>query len=179
MLLGRRTRERVIASLLVQRRDGTPVARRCACTTNGMATLCPSPLFRSRASRTAFGIPCCCWHAPPVPSAKRPVDSPSATTQRTVLLVDDDQRVRETVRMMLERAGHRVVEAESAEDAINQFNTMDSVDLLVSDLQMPGLSGLELFDRLVARLPSLRCCSSPEPPAPPTSGRSRAKERPC
>ena len=77
-------------------------------------------------------------------------------TQRTVLLVDDDQRVRETIRMMLEHAGHRVVEAESAEDAINQFSTMESVDLLVSDLQMPGLSGLELFDRLVARLPSLR-----------------------
>jgi two-component system response regulator GlrR len=73
-----------------------------------------------------------------------------------VLLVDDDRRVRETVRMMLEHAGHRVVEAESAEDAINQFRTMESVDLLVSDLQMPGLSGLELFDRLVERLPSLR-----------------------
>ena len=82
--------------------------------------------------------------------------SPSATTRRTVLLVDDDPRVRETVRMMLERAGHRVIEAESAEDAINQFSTMDSVDLLVSDLKMPGLSGLELFDRLVERLPSLR-----------------------
>ena len=91
-----------------------------------------------------------------MPSAKEPVDSPSATTQRTVLLVDDDQRVRETLRMMLERAGHRVVEAESAEDAINQFRKMESVDLLVSDLQMPGLSGLELFDRLVERLPSLR-----------------------
>jgi CheY-like chemotaxis protein len=84
------------------------------------------------------------------------VDSRSEATQRTVLLVDDDQRVRETIRMMLERAGHRVVEAESAEDAINQVNTMESVDLLVSDLQMPGLSGLELFDRLVERLPSLR-----------------------
>jgi CheY-like chemotaxis protein len=91
-----------------------------------------------------------------VSSAKRPVDSRSEATQRTVLLVDDDQRVRETIRMMLERAGHRVVEAESAEDAINQVNTMESVDLLVSDLQMPGLSGLELFDRLVERLPSLR-----------------------
>ena len=77
--------------------------------------------------------------------------------------------------MMLESAGHRVVEAESAEDAIIQFRTMESVDLLVSDLQMPGLSGLELFDRLVARLPSLRCCSSPEPPAPPTSRRSRER----
>jgi two-component system, cell cycle sensor histidine kinase and response regulator CckA len=91
-----------------------------------------------------------------VPSAKRPVDSTSATSSRTVLLVDDEQQVREVVRMMLERLGYRVVEAESAEDAINQFSTMESVDLLVSDLQMPGMSGLELFDKLVERLPSLR-----------------------
>jgi DNA-binding NtrC family response regulator len=91
-----------------------------------------------------------------VPAAKRAADSSSVTTRRTVLLVDDDQRVRETIRMMLERAGHRVVEAASAEDAINQFSAMESVDLLVSDLQMPGLSGLELFDRLVERRPSLR-----------------------
>jgi CheY-like chemotaxis protein len=72
------------------------------------------------------------------------------------LLVDDDQHVRKLVRMMLERAGFRVVEAESAEDALEQFSAMDSVDLLVSDLQMPGLSGLELFDRLVERLPLMR-----------------------
>lgn len=91
-----------------------------------------------------------------MPSAKRPGDSSSVTTRRTVLLVDDDQHVRKLVRMMLERAGFRVVEAESAEDALEQFSAMDSVDLLVSDLQMPGLSGLELFDRLVERLPSMR-----------------------
>ena len=91
-----------------------------------------------------------------MPSAKRPVDSTSGTEPRTILLVDDEPRVREVVRMMLERAGHRVVEAESGEDAITQFNTMESVDLLVSDLQMPGMSGLELFDKLAERLPSLR-----------------------
>lgn len=73
-----------------------------------------------------------------------------------MLLVDDDQQVRELIRMMLEHAGHRVVQAESGEDAINQFSAIESVDLLVSDLQMPGMSGLELFDRLIERRPSLR-----------------------
>jgi CheY-like chemotaxis protein len=73
-----------------------------------------------------------------------------------VLLVDDEQGMRAVVRMMLERAGHRVVEAESAEGAITRFSTLESVDLLVSDLKMPGMSGLELFDRLVERRPSLR-----------------------
>ena len=73
-----------------------------------------------------------------------------------MLLVDDDQPLRALVRVMLEGSGYRVVEAESGEDAINQFSTMEFVDLLVSDLQMPGMSGLELFDWLVQRLPSLR-----------------------
>jgi two-component system cell cycle sensor histidine kinase/response regulator CckA len=58
--------------------------------------------------------------------------------------------------MMLERSGYRVVDVQSAEDAIRQFNAMESVDLLVSDVVMPGMSGVELFDTLVERLPSLR-----------------------
>lgn len=107
-------------------------------------------------SCSVVGTPVAAHAASAVPSAKPPIDSPSVTSPRTVLLVDDEQRMREVVRIMLERAGHRVVEAESAEDAITQFSTMESVDLLVSDLQMPGMSGLELFDRLVERRPSLR-----------------------
>ena len=58
--------------------------------------------------------------------------------------------------MTVKQLCHELRDSESAQDAINQFSTMESVDLLVSDLQMPGLSGLELFDRLVARLPYLR-----------------------
>ena len=45
---------------------------------------------------------------------------------------------------------------------------MESVNLLVSDLQMPGLSGLELFNRLVARLPSLRVLFISGAASPPT-----------
>ena len=69
---------------------------------------------------------------------------------------DSVEDVRPHVDVACQARVHQVVEAESAEDAINQFTTMESVDLLVSDLQMPGLSGIELFNRLVERLPSLR-----------------------
>ena len=73
-----------------------------------------------------------------------------------MLLAEDDRLVREVARTMLERAGHRVIDAESAEDAIEQFSRLESLDLLVSDVAMPGMTGFELFDRLVERLPSLR-----------------------
>jgi DNA-binding NtrC family response regulator len=73
-----------------------------------------------------------------------------------VLLVEDEQAVRELVRIILERAGHRVVEAATPEDAITRFNSMELVDLLVTDVVMPVMSGFDLFHTLVERLPSLR-----------------------
>ena len=73
-----------------------------------------------------------------------------------VVLVEDEQAVRELVRIILERAGHRVVEAASPEEAITRFNAMESVDLLLTDVVMPVMSGFDLFHTLVERLPSLR-----------------------
>ena len=73
-----------------------------------------------------------------------------------MLLVEDEPALREVVRMMLERAGYRVVEAATPEEAINQFSGMESVDLLLADVVMPGMSGFDLFQRLVERRPSLR-----------------------
>jgi nitrogen-specific signal transduction histidine kinase len=89
-------------------------------------------------------------------STSRVVEAPVATSARTVLLVEDEQAVRELVRIILERAGHRVVEAASPEEAIAQFNAMESVDLLLTDVVMPMMSGFDLFHKLVERLPSLR-----------------------
>ena len=89
-------------------------------------------------------------------SAGRSTDSPARMAARTVLLVEDEEPVRELVRMILERAGHRVVEAADAEEAMRRFETMPSVDLLLTDVVMPGMSGFDLFHALVQRLPSLR-----------------------
>jgi signal transduction histidine kinase len=88
--------------------------------------------------------------------AERPIDSSADIASLSVLLVEDDQAVRELVRMMLQRAGHRVVEAGSAEEAMTRFDTMPSVDLLVTDVVMPGTSGFDLFQTVVERRPSLR-----------------------
>jgi signal transduction histidine kinase/CheY-like chemotaxis protein len=90
------------------------------------------------------------------PAAGRAIDSTVATSSWKVLLVEDEQAVRELVRIILERAGHRVFEAATPEEAIEQFNEIESVDLLLTDVVMPAMSGFELFHALVERQPSLR-----------------------
>jgi PAS domain S-box-containing protein len=89
-------------------------------------------------------------------SAGRALESAVATSSRTVLLVEDEQAVRELVRIILERAGHRVVEAATPEEALEHFSVMESVDLLLTDVVMPAMSGFDLFHALVERQPSLR-----------------------
>jgi PAS domain S-box-containing protein len=75
----------------------------------------------------------------------------------TVLLVEDDGTVRELARRVLQENGHRVIEAASAEEALNAVSAgSDVVDLLLSDVVLPGLSGLDLAVALRRRWPSLK-----------------------
>ncbi|HVQ14330.1 MAG TPA: ATP-binding protein [Vicinamibacterales bacterium] len=90
------------------------------------------------------------------PSAGRAIESMVATSSGKVLLVEDEQAVRELVRIILERAGHRVFEAATPEEALARFNVIESVDLLLTDVVMPAMSGFELFHVLVELQPSLR-----------------------
>ena len=89
-------------------------------------------------------------------SVERPAEPQRASGTATVLLVEDEQAVRELVRIILTRAGYTVIEAANPDEAETLFGAMRSVDLLVTDVVMPGRSGFELFKRLYAKLPSLR-----------------------
>ncbi|HET9064334.1 MAG TPA: response regulator [Gemmatimonadales bacterium] len=71
-----------------------------------------------------------------------------------ILLVDDDPDLRGALRRLLERSGMRVVEADSAEAAIANLVTSHP-DVVVSDVMMPGRSGLELYRTLVEHSPRL------------------------
>jgi signal transduction histidine kinase/CheY-like chemotaxis protein len=76
---------------------------------------------------------------------------------RTILVAEDDRQVREAVVGALDRAGHTVIEATDASDALAiSAERLRSLDLLVTDVVMPGLRGDELARRLRAIRPGLR-----------------------
>jgi len=75
---------------------------------------------------------------------------------RTILLVEDEDAVREVTRYVLESAGYLVLEAAGAEQALAVFRRFEgSVDLLLTDVVMPSMSGSELAARLQAIRPGL------------------------
>lgn len=69
------------------------------------------------------------------------------TSAPTVLVVDDEQRLRYLVRSYLEREGFRVIEAVDGETAL-ELTHSDRPDLLVLDLMLPGMDGLAVCRQL-------------------------------
>ena len=76
----------------------------------------------------------------------------------TILLVEDDEAVREVTRRTLEGFGYRVCEATSGREALELWSDrLEDVDLLLTDLIMPnGVDGRELAQRFRDRRPGLR-----------------------
>lgn len=68
---------------------------------------------------------------------------------RRILVADDEHHIRAVLAAKLRSAGHEVVEARDGQEALDVLlNGADRVDLLVTDLQMPCISGLELCTQL-------------------------------
>jgi DNA-binding response OmpR family regulator len=61
----------------------------------------------------------------------------------TVLVVEDDARIRVALRLALEEEGHQVEEAESGEDALDVTHRV-TPDVVLVDIVLPGMSGLDL-----------------------------------
>jgi two-component system cell cycle sensor histidine kinase/response regulator CckA len=75
----------------------------------------------------------------------------------TILVVEDEEAVRTLVRRVLERYGYRVITASGPHEALSlPAADLASIDLLVTDMVMPGLSGPELAAMLMDRQPHLR-----------------------
>jgi CheY-like chemotaxis protein len=75
----------------------------------------------------------------------------------TVLLVEDEAGVRHLSKRILDNAGYRVLEAANGNDAEKLFaHHADSIDLVVTDVIMPGCGGPELMSRLKVHVPDLR-----------------------
>jgi len=87
------------------------------------------------------------------PAATAPLKSAS----ETVLLVEDEAGVRRLSKRILDNAGYQVLEAVNGDDAERVFTQhADSIDLVVTDVIMPGCGGPELLGRLRAQTPGLR-----------------------
>ncbi|MBW3535308.1 MAG: response regulator, partial [Gemmatimonadetes bacterium] len=74
----------------------------------------------------------------------------------TILVAEDEPSVRDVVRRVLERSGYRVVTAADGVEALElERGGEESFDLLLTDVVMPGMNGLELADRIAQTLPGL------------------------
>jgi two-component system, cell cycle sensor histidine kinase and response regulator CckA len=71
----------------------------------------------------------------------------------TVLLVEDEESVRQLVRELLEAQGYKILEAPDGDEALRIASTYADIDLLITDVVMPGMSGRELSVRLCASHP--------------------------
>jgi two-component system, cell cycle sensor histidine kinase and response regulator CckA len=84
-------------------------------------------------------------------------EGPEERGTETIVLVEDDESVRNLVRVMLESKGYDVLAAAGAEEAERLCaERPEGVDLLLSDVVMPGVNGRLLAERLAAITPSLR-----------------------
>ncbi|NUN49435.1 MAG: response regulator [Candidatus Brocadiae bacterium] len=84
-------------------------------------------------------------------------DPPAARGGETILLVEDEPQVRSIARTILSRLGYQVLAAPDGMAAIDLATAHEGpLDLLLSDVVMPGLGGVELADRLMAVRPGLR-----------------------
>jgi two-component system, cell cycle sensor histidine kinase and response regulator CckA len=75
----------------------------------------------------------------------------------TILVVEDDESLRNLTAALLESTGYRVLKADNGETAINLVRTSsESIDLLLTDLLMPVMSGVELSTKVRKMRPSLK-----------------------
>jgi CheY-like chemotaxis protein len=78
----------------------------------------------------------------------------AALAQRQVLVVDDDPAVRTCLTMLLESVGYDVAAAEDGVQALLLISE-DVPDILISDLNMPGMSGVDLLSEVRRRFPRI------------------------
>ena len=91
------------------------------------------------------------------PQGKIPVQEKPIRGSETVLLVDDEVKIIEVARPMLEYLGYQVISAQSGEQAVDVFRRKaDEIDLVILDLIMPGMDGGKVFDRIREIKPAMR-----------------------
>jgi CheY-like chemotaxis protein len=101
------------------------------------------------------------------PAAARDSGAAPVPARETILLVEDEPAVRQLFAQALARAGYRVYEARNGQEALKLFDQHgDAIDLLLTDVRMPYMGGIELAQHLRARRRTLKLlCVSGYPSA--------------
>jgi signal transduction histidine kinase len=95
--------------------------------------------------------------APATPPGYPPMTAKADRGRQTVLVVEDEDAVRQLAVESLKRAGYHVIAAASGEEALRVADAFDgTIHLLLSDVVMPGMKGPQLAVRLRAARPSIR-----------------------
>jgi two-component system response regulator YesN len=81
-------------------------------------------------------------------TAERPLSA-------AILVVDDDEVMRDLLRRVLERSGFEVVTATHGREGVECFRDR-AVDVTITDMRMPVMDGIEMIQKLVAEQPSIR-----------------------
>ena len=98
---------------------------------------------------------------------------PRAKPHETILLVEDNEGVRQYAKEVLEDLGYWVHEAADAEQALRLVAKKPKINLLFTDVVLPGpLTGRDLATRRASVTPTCRCCTPPAIPATPSSTRA-------
>lgn len=121
----------------------------------------------------------------PAPRATSDAHSSRATNSGTILVVDDEVCMRDVTRRLLARAGFDVLEAADGPSAIRTFEAAHGrIQCVLLDLSMPGLDGVETYERLRSVDPLVRVvvtsghCESQVVPRFPESGLAGFLQKP-
>jgi len=81
--------------------------------------------------------------------------APAATGSGSVMVVEDETSVREMTSVVLRRAGYEVTAVSDGAEALERLLGMAApIDVLVTDVVMPGMSGIDLAERVIDRFPT-------------------------
>ena len=80
----------------------------------------------------------------------------SPTQRRTILVVDDEPSIRKLVTVMLEEKGYGVLAAGNGENAVRLCRENPAIDLLLTDVVAPGMSGPAIADQVAALNPAVK-----------------------
>jgi polar amino acid transport system substrate-binding protein len=86
-----------------------------------------------------------------------PEEETLAKGTETILLTEDDESVRKLISIVLKQEGYTVIEAVDGEDAVKKFmENRETIHLLLSDLIMPKMNGIEAYDEMKVWRPGLK-----------------------